>query len=248
MLTKHKRILKSTFIECSLNSTSHSIPKLFRTENILVKIMWTILTFISVGSCAYLIVRSFNDYLEYNVTTQIRVIDELTSPFPTITICNKDPFVTEFARQVLNTYSVDGKNFEQLLNEYVLGENSYTLEYQTFLALVYNEFSEENKTKLGHSLEKSFLDCQFKFDGCNINNSRAYYDSVYGNCIKFNSGLSYYGEKVPILNISSAGYLFGLKFTMFVGNQFNKKPMNVHIPAKGYFYFIFNLSIIILYK
>ena len=95
------RSLKASLKELVLNSTSHGIPQSIRTRHTSIRVMWLVLFVISTGFCSFLIVQSVLQYFEFEVITKIRVINEVESEFPRITICNGDIFNTEYGLEVL---------------------------------------------------------------------------------------------------------------------------------------------------
>lgn len=59
------------------------------------KLVWSIFFVISVCLFSFMIFKSVKNYLKYDVITKIANIHEIPIPFPTISICNIDPFVTK---------------------------------------------------------------------------------------------------------------------------------------------------------
>lgn len=96
--------IKQKFIEWSQSSTSHGYPNIFRTKNIVVKIMWLIFFLAGIGVGIYMVVRGVNQYFEYEVTTQIRRLRADSLVFPAVSICNINPFVTEAGRLYVLDY------------------------------------------------------------------------------------------------------------------------------------------------
>ena len=44
-------------------------------------------------------------------------------------------------------------------------------------------------------------------------------DSIFGRCYRFNSGLDYTGNVIPLKNLTSSGYHYGLKLDIYIGEQ-----------------------------
>ena len=84
---KTKR-LKNHLKRLALTSTSHGLPNIFRTKRYSIKIMWLIFFVISTSLGVYMSVRSVSNYLSHNVITQLDVIYELPTQFPTVTFFN----------------------------------------------------------------------------------------------------------------------------------------------------------------
>lgn len=75
--------------------TMHGIPNIFRSNNLFIKCMWAVAFLLSSGLCIFLIIQSVVNYSNFDVITKIRVLNEVPMTFPTVTICNKNAFVTE---------------------------------------------------------------------------------------------------------------------------------------------------------
>ncbi|CAF0708133.1 unnamed protein product [Brachionus calyciflorus] len=71
-----------------LSSTSHGIPNIIRSRKLSIKILWSFFTVLSACLCITLIVSTVLNYLKYEVTTTIRVKNEVNSIFPAITVCD----------------------------------------------------------------------------------------------------------------------------------------------------------------
>ena len=107
-----KKKIKEKFIGWSQSSTSHGYPNIFRTKNLIVQIMWTIFFLVGLSVSIYFVVSSINEYLNFSVTTRIRNLKIQTITFPTVSICNVNPFVTESAMDFLMNWAQTkyGKN------------------------------------------------------------------------------------------------------------------------------------------
>ncbi|CAF1109062.1 unnamed protein product [Brachionus calyciflorus] len=90
-----RRKLKNSFKDWILDSTSHGFPKIFKTERLSLKVMWTIGLCISIGFCSYLIARSIMNYVQFGVTTTIRYKTEIPMDLPAVSICQNLMFSTQ---------------------------------------------------------------------------------------------------------------------------------------------------------
>ncbi len=80
-----------------LDSTGHGYPNILRTDKLVVKIVWSVLFLSSLAFCFYLVVEGFIDFMEYGVTSKIRIENQSPLTYPAITVCNSKPFMTRFA-------------------------------------------------------------------------------------------------------------------------------------------------------
>ncbi len=82
--------LKHIAAVTGLESTAHGIPKIVGSKMWPLKIIWTVCFLTSCGFCGFLLYRSVNDYLAYDVVTTIKKIRETPTIFPTVTLCNSN--------------------------------------------------------------------------------------------------------------------------------------------------------------
>jgi hypothetical protein len=93
-LEKNKSIIslndkiKQKSKELILTSTSHGLPHAFRTNRLLLKIMWITLFLTSTLFGFYTVIQTINTYLSYEIVTKIDVITEIPTDFPAITLIN----------------------------------------------------------------------------------------------------------------------------------------------------------------
>ena len=83
--------------EVLANSTSHGIPNIVKSERLIIKLAWVLFLLASTTLCSYLVAQSIFSFLNYDVNTKTRIIYERQVPFPTITICNKQRYTSEYA-------------------------------------------------------------------------------------------------------------------------------------------------------
>lgn len=83
-LTKVKKA-KKKIANIILSSTIHGLPSVFRTDRLIIKIIWLSLFLICSAFGIYMIIDKFLTYLKFEVVTKIDVIPESSSEFPTIT-------------------------------------------------------------------------------------------------------------------------------------------------------------------
>ena len=67
-----------------LESTIHGLPNVLKTEAIHLKIIWICLFLVTFTVSIYMILGNVNDYLNYEVTTNIDLVYEQPVIFPTI--------------------------------------------------------------------------------------------------------------------------------------------------------------------
>ena len=95
------RIVKK-ILDLGESSVIHGIPKIFKPNKIIIKLVWLLCLIGAFSSCLYSISSNINEYLGYDVTTSIKIITESKAEFPTITICNINPFTTNEGLDLIN--------------------------------------------------------------------------------------------------------------------------------------------------
>ena len=121
---------KSKILEKTMDSmetwTTHGLPNIIRSKNIVLKIVWFILFLMSVGLTCYRLFKTVIEYLEFSVTTEVRSINVNEIEFPTITICNSNQVSTEYGlnyyKSVFNKTGIDIDylyNFDPTTNWYL---------------------------------------------------------------------------------------------------------------------------------
>ena len=217
---KIKKLSQKT-IELGQASVIHGLGKIFKSESWLIRILWTVCFLSAVGACSYALFSIISKFLKHDVTTKIEMVTEQKTIFPTISICNVNPLVTEEAQQlVLSKYKQNGNfSFE---NDPEFIEN---IKWANKLALLHafddTNYTDENKKKLGFRLEDILLDCIYNENACHSQDFSWFYDINFGNCYKFNSGYDSSGDVVPLLESKKAGAKNGLRLIFLFGESSN---------------------------
>ena len=95
---------KLKFIELAGSSTAHGYPNIFRTKYWSVRLMWLVFFLVSTGLCGFMIYRSLNDYLSYNVVTEVRRYRQIPATFPVVTFCNLNPLISQDSENLIKAY------------------------------------------------------------------------------------------------------------------------------------------------
>ena len=204
------------------NSTMHGLSNVINSKSLILKIMWLTFLILCITFFTKFSLDSIADYLDYDVTTKIRRVYESPTIFPSISICNKNKFTTDFGietiKKIINKYKspdlFDSNVLTHMSLEYRYRESDNTL---IRVENAVSEYSNEDKKKLGHSIDDFLIECKFDDRFCNISNDFVwYFDSNFGNCYKYNSGSDRMGNKIEFIKSSQPGkYYLGLKLVLF---------------------------------
>lgn len=187
-----KQRISKKIRDWSAKTTSHGLPRIVESHQLHLKLMWFIFLLISVFLCIFMCTKSIIEYLQYDVTTRIRMVSSNQITFPQIAICNMNPLITKTARDFIQDYK---ENFDRFnLSKYVsLSENEEKIVYKKndfewlFYITSHPKFAIEKRKKFGYSAKDTFRNPTFQNKPCNISDFISFYHPNYGNCYKFNS-------------------------------------------------------------
>jgi hypothetical protein len=197
---KIKEILENAF------ETPWFESKIYYSPHFFLKTFLFLFIIVSTGYVSYLTIQSIMAYLEYGVATTTRTYFETPMLFPKVTICNLNPFTTEYA---------------------------YNL-YQNFSDAYQNEvkkLSDKDQKKLGHDLDDILMGCKFNLDQCDYADFTRSFDLSNGNCYTFNADFDSNGTKIDLRKSSIAGPTFGLRLRLYVNYHEKLGDLNFYLGA-----------------
>jgi hypothetical protein len=233
------------------SSSFHGVDKLIRTKFILVKITWLVLILSSSCLCVFFVGRSVQDYLDHQVTTEIRIFDKLKIDFPAITICSRNPFSSRDSVQYLKLIAMSN-NLSSIFDEVFSFDSKLStpekisklkqLEKVALINVYSKNMSLNERTKFSPPLDELIIDCRFSGIKCKSADFEQVYISNYGNCFRFNSGFDLNGKETERKVISRPGKYSGLTLELYTGlpNELSKiatkKDYYVSVHSTGDFY------------
>ena len=188
IITEKRPNFKKRLIEelkkWSILSTAHGILPAVNPTTRIFRIIWLLCLACSLAICTYMIYRVIAQYLNWELVVKIeeKDVDELI--FPTITLCNINPFVTPeafvYLRDYYNTnYKVNIKNFSEfakLVQNKTIPYETDWIFYQTFDP----NFNQTLKRSFGYSAEQRIRNCQINTKACKPSDFVWYYSPIYG--------------------------------------------------------------------
>jgi hypothetical protein len=226
--TKLKGLIKETLY----NSVAQAIIKIIETPYYTLKIFLFICVIASSGICSYLIIELIMGYLSYGVSTTSRTLYETPATFPKVTICNMNPFRTQYAVEFLKKINQQFTNAIDIFNEVEMSKLDFETKSNLLLNIhwlgIYqmNGLNETEKRKLSHPLEDILISCYFNTQSCDVNDFTWYFDPHFGNCWIYNSGQNRTGQRVPLSSNSFPGVIFGLQTGFYVNFYENLTTFN----------------------
>jgi hypothetical protein len=234
-------IIKSLIKETLYNSLAQAIFKIIETHYFTLKTFLLICVLASSGLCSYLIIELILSYFSYDVNTTSRTLYETPATFPKVTICNLNPFTTQYAIEFLKNINQEMYPKIDIFNEEEMSQINATYKFTLinqifFIALnKMNTLAEIDKKKLSHPLEDLIHNCYFNVNPCSANEFAWTFDSFYGNCWTFNSGVNKTGQSVPLYSSNFPGEYFGLQVYFYVNFHENLTQFNSYSISLGGF-------------
>ena len=113
---KKRQHMKNIFKETLYNSVAQALIKIFETKYYSLKGMLFIFLAVSGYFSTSLIRQLILSYLSFEVSTTTRTLYETPALFPKVTICNVNPFTTEYALEFLKEISHNFKSKIDIFN------------------------------------------------------------------------------------------------------------------------------------
>jgi hypothetical protein len=215
--------LKDAFKKWSRQSTLHGYSNVFDTDRTIVRVMWLACIAISISLCSFLIINSFIEYFKFDSSNSFDVIYEKYSTFPAITICPSNFFLTRYSKNLVLEYlknktNTTIRNLGDLKRVYSFKDEKLKEDILALRDTISSpSFSEQQKQAIGYNYSQLFISCTFNSHDCNTSHIIWYFDFVYGNCFRINTGFDVNGNTVPLLNQYEGGLSHGLSLKLFTG-------------------------------
>jgi hypothetical protein len=84
--------------------STHGIIGIYKNKAYFFKLMWLILFLGSSAFCFYLIVKSIDSYLKFEITTKIKITPQVPINFPIVKICDINRYSTEYAKKLFSGF------------------------------------------------------------------------------------------------------------------------------------------------
>jgi hypothetical protein len=227
MLVSHlkREKIKGRLEDWSKSLTAHGFSNIFLAKRKPIKILWILSLMSSIMYCIYNIYSEIRGYLKYDHSTHLETVVEMPTLFPTISICNINPFITKksenLIREIFNLeYGINLTNYSLTPIELIEKLNYVNLKAK--LNAYLPEYKDEHRKELGFSLEDILIECNYNHNACTHSDFVWFYSLNYGNCYRFNSGFNKIGDKQPIKRSVRPGSENGLSLVFFLGESENR--------------------------
>ena len=195
-MEKSKKDYLDVFKKWCLDSSLDGLPSIARaTSHILYLIFWITLFLGSVGLCAYMVAKSIIEYYQYDVITTDRLIAYNSIPFPIVSFCNENKFLSPEANVYIRDYfyknfgATNISSFKDITNWFgsvdAASEEINWMMYELSDA----KLKDSVRQSLGYSAEETFYKLEFNDQPVNLSTDLVwFFDPSHGNCFRFNSG------------------------------------------------------------
>jgi hypothetical protein len=206
---------KLIIVEWFLSTTAHALPNIFRTSNIILKIIWLCCFITCSAVCIYAMSNSLKNYLAFSSYINTEIIQEIPTKFPAVTLCNlKTVNKTRSANYFYSTVPVLDPNTYLIPFQYMISQIFLT---RTFISAD-KSLNETSRRQIGFELKDMLISCVFNYKLCDANDFTYFYDPLLGNCYTFNKGVYDNGTVYNPKTVSLSGSLYGLILELFLGD------------------------------
>lgn len=171
--------------EFGLNTSTHGIPGIARSQSLPNRLFWTISLTIFTGIMAYFVVESIRAYFKYPSQTTVSIVIEWPQAFPAVTICNQSPmrydqFIKPFRNYTKTMRLMNTTDTSDFTGE----EASQVLDF-----LTYKLNRNESLLDFFYPLESMLMSCSYNGLPCTATNFTWFMSARYGLCYTFNAKL-----------------------------------------------------------
>ena len=201
--------IRELFFDFLNKTTIHGLKNVKDANSHFIRFLWIIFIMFSASLCIYSITSGIFSYINYEVTTKTRYINENKSVFPTVSICNQNIFTSKYAYELLKNQSYITNQTHIFENPDLDHLNSNDLKYNTLAYFIKNEESVKDRMLLSYDFKDILISCKFNNHDCDESDFEWFYHFIYGNCFKFNKN----GTKITRITGKSTG----LSIEFYVG-------------------------------
>ena len=194
----------------------------FRSEHWILKVMWILFGIGAITYLIYLVTTSLIEYYKFEVAAKVNTYQELPATFPTVTLCNINPFSELYAYSYLLSKFSKVACFNSKTGDAFtscMSSNDTNAAYDSFLEQLKGIVANDNLNAYDHYwygydlASDMMISCTFNGIECTADDFIQYWDNAYGNCYSFN----YQSNATKSLRKTSAsGPEYGLKLQLVV--------------------------------
>ncbi|CAF4941276.1 unnamed protein product [Rotaria sp. Silwood1] len=174
---------RSIIRDFSLNTSTHGVPGIARSQSIQNRIFWIVTTLAFTGIMLFFVVESIKQYFNFPTQTSVSFIVERSQAFPAVSICNYSPFrLDNFIEPFLNftnsrnlTNTTDTSTIPIEAAPYLFDFIQNLLNYDEYLS---NYF---------FPLSSMLISCLYNGERCQATDFIQFFSFYFGHCYTFNA-------------------------------------------------------------
>ena len=179
------------------------------------RVCWSLVFVVSTLCSLFLMCRTISGYLEFGVTTNYRVRADVHPTFPMIVMCNRNPWNSAYAIEMLAAADVANMN---MAVPPVYHNYDMLIQMEDFMKLTTGSFFTRAQRRQLTDLEGFVISCSYGQKPCNASQFQYVFNprGDFLNCLRFNSGFDNRGQAVDVLKATS-GSRNELTVELYVG-------------------------------
>jgi hypothetical protein len=166
---------RSIIREFALNTTTHGLPSIARSQSKHNCIFWSVSTVIFTGIMIFFVTQTIINYFQYPTQMSVSIGVERSQTFPAVTFCNYAP--ARFDRLIGSFFNYTNGTFTFTPDQVV--------SLQQFLVDTYN--AGESVNEYFFSLDVMLINCSYNGEICTADDFISFLSSVRGRCFTFNA-------------------------------------------------------------
>lgn len=166
--------------EFALNTSTHALPGIARSQSKHNRIFWSVSFIIFTGVMTYFITESLIKYFQYPTQTNVDMVVERSQKFPAVTVCNYCP--ARFDRIV-------GPLINYTLTRNLSNSSTFSVETLAYINSFFIDLTNANEPldDFFFQLEIMLIDCIYNGEKCNSSDFISFTSAAYGLCYTFNA-------------------------------------------------------------
>lgn len=192
---------RSIIRDFALNTSTHAVPGIARSQSIGNRIFWTGSLLVFSGIMCFFVVRAIQDYFGYPTQTLVSVIVEWPQAFPAVTICNYSPlrldkFIGPFRDYLESLNIINATDFREIEEDHVKYIDD----------LIQEKLNEgEPLNQFFFPLDAMLMECNYNGVPCSVVNFTSFIKPRFGLCHTFNARMKNVEEQGIRYNADNGG-------------------------------------------
>ena len=161
-------------------TTIDGIPHITRSTNWTMRALWILFFTASIIFCLFAIMQTLIAFYDYTVTMTISRVQEMSSVFPAVTICNLNPYNENRSYEFFADLIEKEREMDVNLRK---TNNDFDALMDHVKRVVANHNGINDNYMLGYHLENEMLlSCEYNSKKCTHQNFSSFWSNEFGTC------------------------------------------------------------------